>query len=143
VRVSLHNLMPTTVTTITTALPIVSHPLWVIVANENEVSGSGWGQHGGAFKWLISLGPIVNEAHRNAHYASRQRRKEMWEGRTKRGGCQMKLQAMHKMQMKCANALRPQGDTGTIVNVWTSCIALNICVCVCVYYISELSCAYV
>lgn len=54
---------------------IVSHPLWVIVANENEDSGSTRNRRSksssrsNAFKWLISLWPIVSAAHRNAHYA--------------------------------------------------------------------------
>jgi len=34
-----------------------------------------------------------------------------------RGGGQMKLQAMHKMQMKCAIATHSERDAGTIVNV--------------------------
>lgn len=55
---------------------IVSHPLWVIVANENEDSESTRNRRSkssssssNAFKWLISLWPIVSAVHRNAHYA--------------------------------------------------------------------------
>lgn len=62
-----------------------------------------------AFKWLISLGPIVNAMARNAHYASPGRRGQRRAvavalDSVQQAGEQMKLRAMHKMQMKCAIA---------------------------------------
>lgn len=81
---------------------------------QNQPGTGGASSSSNAFKWLISLWPIVSAVRTGMRTMPSRWRGAGWGGSIH---WQMKLQAMHKMQMKCAIT---QGCS-TMRNVWTSC----------------------